>query len=53
MHSMAAMIDTDPDCASASQAEISAEIGAIEAEYQRGGFEETQPRRVCSPSSRL
>ena len=49
MHHMTAMIDTNPDSASASQAEISAEIAAIEAEYHRGGAEETQPRLNYPP----
>ena len=42
-------IDTNPDAASASQAQISDEIASIEADYQRSGVEETQPRLNYSP----
>ena len=42
-------IDTNPDAASASQAQISDEIAAIESDYQRSGVEETQPRLDYSP----
>ena len=42
-------IDTNPDAASASQAQISDEIASIEADYQRSGVEDTQPRLNYSP----
>ncbi|GAB5894600.1 protocatechuate 3,4-dioxygenase subunit beta [Mycolicibacterium mageritense] len=41
--------DTNPDSASAHQAEINAEIAAIESAYQRSGIEETQPRLDYPP----
>jgi protocatechuate 3,4-dioxygenase beta subunit len=46
---MTAIVDTNPDSASASQAGITAEIAAIDAEYHRSGTEETQPRLDYSP----
>ena len=46
---MTAMVDTDPDSATASQAEINAEMAAIESDYVRAGVEETQPRLDYSP----
>ncbi len=46
---MMAKIDTNPDAAAASQAQITDEIAAIESDYQRGGIEETQPRLDYSP----
>src|SRR5436190_15871853 len=46
---MAAAIAGTSDSASASQAEISAEIGTIESAYQRAGAEETQPRLDYPP----
>jgi protocatechuate 3,4-dioxygenase beta subunit len=42
-------IDTNPDAAAASQAQISDEIAAIESDYQASGIEETQPRLDYSP----
>ena len=42
-------IATNSDSASASQAEVSAEIAAIESAYQRAGIEETQPRLDYAP----
>jgi protocatechuate 3,4-dioxygenase beta subunit len=45
----AAMIEADPDSASASQAEVSVEIAAVESAYQRAGVEETQPRLNYAP----
>ena len=47
--SSATAINTNPDSASASQAQINSEIAAIESEYQRSGAEETQPRLDYSP----
>jgi protocatechuate 3,4-dioxygenase beta subunit len=49
VHIMTALVDSNPDSAAASQASISAEIGAIESEYQRTGVEETQPRLSYPP----
>lgn len=46
---MTAPIDTNPDSASASQAEINAEIAAIETGYLQTGIEETQPRLDYPP----
>ncbi|QIV79831.1 protocatechuate 3,4-dioxygenase subunit beta [Mycolicibacterium frederiksbergense] len=46
---MTAPVDTNPDSASASQAEISAEISEISESYQRAGVEETQPRLDYPP----
>src|ERR1700761_3669866 len=46
---MTAIVDTNSDSASASQAGVTAEIAAIEADYQRCGIEETQPRLDYSP----
>jgi len=43
------MIDTNSDSASATQADINAEIAAIESDYHRLGIEETQPRLNYSP----
>jgi protocatechuate 3,4-dioxygenase beta subunit len=40
---------TDSDSASTSQADVTAEIEAIESAYQRSGFEETQPRLDYAP----
>ena len=39
----------DSDSASTSQADVSAEIAAIESAYQRAGLEETQPRLDYAP----
>ncbi len=52
---VAAFVDTDPDRASASQEQITAEITTIESEYHSSDFEETQPRMNYAPyrSSRL
>jgi protocatechuate 3,4-dioxygenase beta subunit len=44
-----AIVDTSPDSASASQAGVTAEIRAIEADYHRSGIEETQPRLNYPP----
>lgn len=46
---MTAIVDTDPDSASASQREINSEIAAISSDYQRGGVEESQPRLDYPP----
>src|SRR6478735_11675527 len=46
---MTASIGTDPDSASASQAEINAEMASIESDYLRSGVEETQPRLDYAP----
>ncbi|GGB37570.1 protocatechuate 3,4-dioxygenase subunit beta [Flexivirga endophytica] len=43
------LLATDPDAASASQADISAEIAAIADEYARGATTETQPRLDYAP----
>ncbi|MCH2222647.1 MAG: hypothetical protein MK097_20325, partial [Dechloromonas sp.] len=43
------MIDPDPDGGLPRQQAISAEIEAIESEYQRAGIEETQPRLGYAP----
>ncbi len=49
MTSMPALVDTNPDSATASQAEINAEMAAIESAYVRSGVEETQPRLDYAP----
>ena len=46
---MTAVIDPDPDGGLPRQQAISAEIEAIESEYQRAGIEETQPRLGYAP----
>ena len=46
---MMTTIDTNPDAAAASQAQITDEIAAIESDYHRGGIEETQPRLDYPP----
>ncbi|AKK27901.1 protocatechuate 3,4-dioxygenase subunit beta [Mycobacterium sp. EPa45] len=46
---MTAVIDRDPDGGLPRQQAISAEIEAIESEYQRAGIEETQPRLGYPP----
>ncbi|PRC44814.1 protocatechuate 3,4-dioxygenase subunit beta [Mycobacterium sp. ITM-2017-0098] len=46
---MTAIVDTNPDSAAATQAEINAEMAAIENAYVRSGVEETQPRLDYAP----
>src|SRR5690242_13848476 len=52
---MTATVATTSDGAPATQAQISAEIAAIESDYHRRDLEETQPRLDYAPyrSSRL
>jgi protocatechuate 3,4-dioxygenase beta subunit len=49
VHTVTAMTETNSDSASASQAEVSAEIAAIESTYQRSEVEDTQPRLDYAP----
>lgn len=46
---MTATVDTDPDSASASQADVSAEMTAIADQWRRSGVTETQPRLDYAP----
>jgi protocatechuate 3,4-dioxygenase, beta subunit len=46
---MTAIVATTSDSGSATQADITTEIAAIESDYQRGGFEEMQPRLNYPP----
>jgi protocatechuate 3,4-dioxygenase, beta subunit len=49
MRSMTTIVVPSSDSASASQAEVTSEIAAVETEYHRGGVEETQPRLNYPP----
>lgn len=46
---MTAILGAQPDSASATQAEISAEMAAVAADYHHSGIEETQPRLDYPP----
>ncbi|HEY9267574.1 MAG TPA: protocatechuate 3,4-dioxygenase subunit beta, partial [Mycobacterium sp.] len=46
---MTAIVDTNPDSATASQAQINAEMAAVESAYLGSGLEETQPRLDYPP----